>query len=150
MQNSTVPNLEEIVHQKGVRLRRVWKNVPKRIGFANVDIYLPRYIKQGCDEFIRQIDRQIDSGTVSFKSSDAVREAIEAYAEKVKVVVAHRDAYLATDEIIAQKKQNLRAGLFLVLARYVLEQAEVRLGEQEERMRYAMNVFRLYNNSRLN
>ena len=149
MQNS-VPDLEEIVHQKGIRLRNIWKKIPRRIGFANVDIYLPRYISHGCDEFIRQIDRQISSGVVSFRSNDAIKEAIERYAETVKALVAHPDDYLATGEIAAQKCRNLRDGLFLVLARYVLDQAEVKRGRQDEKIIYAMDAFRFYNHSRLN
>ena len=61
-----VPDLDELVYQSEVHLKNPVRKVPKRIGFAETDVYMPRYIKRGCEQFIARVEMQLASGSARF------------------------------------------------------------------------------------
>ncbi len=145
-----VPNLEDIILQKECLLKNPRRKVPKAIGFAGVDIWLPRYINLGCAQFIKEIDEQLPYDEVVFLATWHVREITLAYIYELADLAGMQAAYFATDEVMSQKRKNLQDIAFLGIAKLALERAGMTTDKSYGRIIDALIVSRLYTDGKLN
>ncbi len=147
---TAVPNLEYLLLQKECLLKNPTRNVPKAIGFAGVNIWLPKYIKRGCEQFIEEIEGQFFNGTVDFLATEDVSKVALDYLSDLAEVNDAQAAYFATDEVMMQKRKNLRDSTFILIAKLTLEQSEMTESRSYEGVINALIAANSYFNGKLN